>query len=87
MDYRTLSNPPVPEEDDPHRLMNSAELRHLCGGISDMSLWRWLADEELGFPRPLTVGKRRYWRRGDVIAWISHRAAKAQADKARGDAA
>lgn len=27
--------------------------------ISDMTLWRWLKDEALGFPKPMMIRKRR----------------------------
>ncbi len=29
------------------------------GGISDMTLWRWLTDPDLGFPQPLVINRRR----------------------------
>jgi predicted DNA-binding transcriptional regulator AlpA len=44
----------------------------LCArySISDMSLWRWLQDAEIRFPRPaLRVRDRRYWLEADLIAW------------------
>jgi predicted DNA-binding transcriptional regulator AlpA len=38
--------------------------------ITDMSLWRWLKDQELKFPKPaLRVKDRRYWLEADLIAW------------------
>lgn len=38
--------------------------RQVCsryGGISDMTLWRWLNDPEMGFPCPRYINRRRYW--------------------------
>ncbi len=29
--------------------------------ISDMTLWRWLKDERLDFPKPLLIRRRRYF--------------------------
>lgn len=59
-------------------LISSSKLRHsLLGGISDMSLWRWLNDPELRFPKPLYIGRRRYWLEAEVSAWIEARAANA----------
>lgn len=56
------------------RLVNSTRLRsELLGGISDMSLWRWLHDPSLEFPRPLYIGRRRYWREHEVTRWISEK--------------
>jgi len=52
------------------RHISAHDVRHICGGVSDMTLWRWLHDESLSFPRPIYIGKRRYWREADVIAWL-----------------
>jgi len=43
-------------------------------GITDMTLWRWLADDGLGFPRPLKINRRRYFKEADLMAWERHRA-------------
>jgi predicted DNA-binding transcriptional regulator AlpA len=55
------------------RRIAAHDVRHLCGGISDMTLWRWLNDDNLDFPRPIYIGKRRYWKEADVIAWLESR--------------
>lgn len=54
-----------------NRYVTAAQVRELCGGVSDMSLWRWLQNKELGFPRPRYIGRRRYWREADVIDWLN----------------
>lgn len=56
------------------RLIPAAAVRELCGGISDMSLWRWLNDPALDFPRPIYIARRRYWRQADVFAWVEAQA-------------
>jgi hypothetical protein len=56
-------------------LLTSRQVRSRYGNISDMSLWRWLRDERLNFPRPLVLNKRRYWRLRELIAWERARAA------------
>jgi predicted DNA-binding transcriptional regulator AlpA len=38
------------------------QVRRRYGNISDMALWRWLNDPELGFPQPVDIGGRRYFR-------------------------
>lgn len=48
--------------------ITAAQVRALCGDISDMSLWRWIADRD--FPKPVYIARRRYWREADVIAWL-----------------
>jgi predicted DNA-binding transcriptional regulator AlpA len=47
------------------------QVRELCGSVSDMTLWRWLANERLGFPKPKVINRRRYWREADVLAWLN----------------
>ena len=46
---------------------------HFFAGISDMTLWRWLRDPELGFPRPLVINRRRYWREDEIKVWLASR--------------
>ena len=48
----------------------AATVRELCGGISDMSLWRWLDNSTMNFPKPIRVQRRRYWKEGEVIGWL-----------------
>jgi predicted DNA-binding transcriptional regulator AlpA len=35
-----------------------------------MTIWRWLQDEKLAFPKPTYIARRRYWREADIIAWL-----------------
>lgn len=35
-------------------------------GISAPTLWRWLGDVSLGFPQPMRINKRRFWRLTDL---------------------
>ena len=48
-------------------------------GVSDMSLWRWLHDDEMGFPKPTVINRRRYWRVADLIAWERSRVGQSAA--------
>jgi predicted DNA-binding transcriptional regulator AlpA len=57
--------------------IQAATVRALCGDVSDMTIWRWLNDPAMDFPRPAYIGKRRYWREAEIIAWL-----EAQADTA-----
>jgi len=45
-------------------------------GVSDMSLWRWLRDEALGFPAPIRINRRRFWKLAELEAWEASRATK-----------
>jgi predicted DNA-binding transcriptional regulator AlpA len=60
---------------NPNKRIQASEVREICGGISDMSLWRWLNDPALNFPRPIYIGRRRYWKEADVIAWLEEQEA------------
>jgi predicted DNA-binding transcriptional regulator AlpA len=46
--------------------------------ISPMTLWRWLKDPELNFPRPLYVNGRRYFSQRAVRAFDEHQRASAR---------
>jgi len=65
-------------EVNPGDLIPASKVRLSLGNISDMTLWRWLNDphyQSLNFPRPITIAKRRYWRRGDISAFIERQEA------------
>jgi predicted DNA-binding transcriptional regulator AlpA len=54
--------------------LNSPQVRSRYGGMSDMALWRWLSNDELGFPKPIRINRRRFWKESDLTAWArSHR--------------
>ncbi len=60
--------------DDVH--VSAVEARRICGGLSEMSFWRYLKDPKyvrLGFPRPIWIANRRYWRLGDLRDWLASR--------------
>ncbi|MCL8489214.1 MULTISPECIES: helix-turn-helix transcriptional regulator [Bradyrhizobium] len=42
------------------KLLPTKAVREICG-ISEMTLWRWLHDDGLGFPKPVVIRNRRYW--------------------------
>lgn len=56
-----------------HKLINAAEVRLMCGGISDMCLWRWLNTPSLYFPKPAVIRRRRYFSEEEVADWIAAR--------------
>ena len=59
---------------DQPKLLTATAVRDLCGGVSDMALWRWLLDPDLAFPRPIYICRRRYFRAAEIAAWIEARA-------------
>ena len=57
----------------------------LCGGISDMTLWRWLDNSEMNFPRPIYIGRRRYWREVEIYDWLNKQPAEIESARGHGD--
>jgi hypothetical protein len=58
-----------PDSDDEHeRLLTAAQVKRRYGGVSDLWLWRRLRDES-GFPKPIFICRRRFWRLSALIAW------------------
>jgi len=51
------------------KLIPARIVRAELGGISDMTLWRWLHRPDLQFPQPVVIARRRYWRRTDLEDW------------------
>ena len=38
-------------------------------GVSQMTLWRWLHDPSMGFPKPHRFSRNRHWNLCELIAW------------------
>ena len=58
--------------------IQASHVRELCGGVSDMWLWRRLKDDPQ-FPRPVYIARRRFWREADVLAWLEAQAQHGEA--------
>lgn len=52
-------------------------IRMLCAryNISDRTADRWLEREELNFPQPVTINRKRYWHLEALQAWERQQAA------------
>ncbi len=48
--------------------LTAKQTRTRYGDASDMWLWRRLHDNS-GFPQPIVINKRRFWRLSDLLAW------------------
>ena len=44
-------------------------------GVTSMSLHRWLRDDRINFPKPIYIGRFRFWRLADLVAWEAGRPA------------
>ena len=53
--------------------LNSKQVRDILGGISDMSLWRFLHDKHLNFPKPIYINRRRLWSSKELSEWFDSR--------------
>lgn len=42
-------------------------------GVSRMTLWRWAQREDLNFPKPIKIAKRRFWYLEELVAWLDAR--------------
>lgn len=56
-----------------NNLLPARVVRTRFGGVSDMTLWRWLNDDRLGFPKPITLNRLRYWKAADIDRFIESR--------------
>ena len=56
------------------KLLTAAAVRDALGGVSDMTLWRWLNDPALNFPKPIYIARRRYWKEAEVSEWLDAQA-------------
>jgi predicted DNA-binding transcriptional regulator AlpA len=61
-------------------LLNDADDRYLPAravweryGVTSMSLYRWLDNEDMDFPRPFYIGKYRYFSLEDLRVWEARR--------------
>ena len=65
------------------RLVSATELRKTFGGVSHMSLWRWLRLPDDPLPPPAAIiSRRRFWRASEIETWLARRkpAARPAAD-------
>lgn len=44
--------------------------------ISHMTLYRWEHDAEMGFPQPMIINRRKFYRIDALVAWEASQAIK-----------
>jgi predicted DNA-binding transcriptional regulator AlpA len=69
---------PLPVQKSADELLPATPTRKRYG-VSDMTLWRWENDPALGFPKPIRINGRRYWRIADLQAFEARQASKQEA--------
>ena len=61
-------------------LLTAQQVCRKLGGISQMTLWRWLGSDAVQFPQPtLRVNKRRFWSAASIKRWLAERCAEGRA--------
>ncbi|RYH64470.1 MAG: hypothetical protein EON54_06545 [Alcaligenaceae bacterium] len=58
------------------QMMTAKDVCARFGGVTTMSLYRWLKDEALGFPQPIQIRKRRYWLMTDIATFQNRMASE-----------
>jgi hypothetical protein len=63
--------PPKPIEParDADAMMSIRQVAAHFNRKSTMSIERWVRRGDMGFPPPVMIAGRRYWRRGDLVAF------------------
>lgn len=59
----------MPRSLSPDTRLTGPQVCERFGDMSDMTLWRWLQNDALGFPKPLVINRRRYWKLAEIEAW------------------
>lgn len=70
----------IEANDDGVVFLTSDQVRTRYGDVSAMWIERRLADAS-GFPPPIFIGRRRYWRQTELEAWERDLAVKSAAKK------
>ena len=55
-------------------LFPSRAVKVRYGCICDMTLWRWQRSPKVGFPEPIVINGRKYWRASDLDAFDGRQA-------------
>lgn len=49
--------------------LNAKQVRIRYGNISDMTIWRWCRDPEMGFPQPIRINRIKFWDEAELDAF------------------
>jgi predicted DNA-binding transcriptional regulator AlpA len=69
------------------RLLRSNEVCARYGGITTMTLWRWVHSADLEFPQPIYIGRRQFYDADELDAFDRRQLLKSIAERAQGPAA
>jgi hypothetical protein len=69
-DYREMRIASLAPVRDDDVLLTARQVCTKLGGISSMTLWRWLGSETVRFPQPTArINNRRFWSVGVIRRW------------------
>ena len=51
------------------KYITQKQLKARYGDLSDMTIWRWEHDDELGFPEAIYINGRKYFLLEEIEAW------------------
>ena len=60
----------------PENLLKARAVLSRFGGISAQTLWRYVNNPDLEFPKPLYICGVRYWVSGDIDAFVKRQRAR-----------
>lgn len=49
--------------------LSRTQVRQRYGGVTRVTIYRWVKNETLGFPKPITISTRDYWALSDLEAF------------------
>lgn len=67
------------------QLISQREARRLMGDISQTTLWRYSQKYRIGFPRPVHIKGRTFFRKGEVMNFIDNAGGGSSDDNSGGD--
>jgi predicted DNA-binding transcriptional regulator AlpA len=64
-------------ESDDEAMIGSKKVNDRYGNKARLTLYRWMKDPDLGFPKPVKIRGRHFWKLGQLRQWERQRAARA----------
>jgi hypothetical protein len=61
------------DDEDAEWVRGRTRVGKYLGGVSEMSITRWEADERLDFPQARVINGRRYYSRKELDEWMKRR--------------
>ncbi len=72
----SLVTPSLPDTEalaiEQDRMISARQLRAMIP-ISTTTLWRWTRDQTSGFPKPVRINGRLFWRLAEVRRWLAEK--------------